>query len=147
MQVLYCQDQRLLPAVVEEHLLERLKRSSLKRFGTETSKLVGCHRHTKQVEEIRCLHIGVEPCCLETCTDLRGDGLQAVPFGKTTALPQQLGHRQVGTGAAIGQALTRNVRDLVRAEVLLELLQEPRLAQARFSYKTHHLAMLRGDVP
>ena len=69
------------------------------------------------------------------------EGVRGGRVGQAPELPEQVAHRQIGGGAAIGQAVAFAVGHRLPGQTLSEFRQQPRLAQAGLPRNADHLPL------
>ena len=140
MQVLDGKHEGVLLTVGEIDLPERLEGSGFAHLRAEVSQSIDSNLQAQELEHIRSCLLRIDPCCLQGQLHLRRDRLGCIGLGHAAVLPQQGEHGSKGDGLSIGEALSLHIGDRLRPQVLMELIEESGLPDARLSHDPHHLS-------
>jgi hypothetical protein len=113
----------------------------LSRLWAQPRQALRCHREVQQLQQQG--HVVLRRHATGVQSLLHGGRVRRrlVSLHQPAYLPQEVGYRQVGSGLAIRQTLSRIHAHLVPRQLAAELRHEPGLAYARRTDHSHHLTL------
>src|SRR5882724_2859095 len=122
--ILYRDNQGLTPAVMQKHLPEKCKRAGPACLWADLAYALYLDGHIKELEQQRELCRRCHSCLLYIFVHLARDVLRTIRLKNPTALAQQIAHRQIRRGAAVGEAVSLAVSHSAPAQTLGEFVEE-----------------------
>jgi len=141
MEVFNREDEWLVSTVVQHEMPQERKGADFALLRAETCQQLAVHRHVEELEQQGCVVLGHEVGVLEIPMDFGCVALYPVGLGEATPLTEQVTHRQIGCGAAVGEAVPFPIRHRLPHQAPAPLRQQPGLPYARLPRNTQHLAM------
>ena len=140
MDVLQGDDQGTSTARLDAHLAEDLGGADLDAVDPRRVERLGALLDSEEAEQVgqRALHLDPEP--LEALAELGGHRGRPVGLADEAGGAEDLQHRQERDRRAVGETVALDVGDRRPAEPLPELVEQPRLADARLPDDPHDLA-------
>ena len=143
-QVLHRQHQGLALTGVQEELPQQRKGPRPALLRAERRQGRRLPGHVQELEQQGRAVLRRHPGRVQPLLDGGGEGVRGGRVGQAPELPQQVAHRQIGGGAAIGQTVAFAVGHRLPVQAVGELRQQPRLAHAGLPGNADHLPLPAG---
>ena len=139
-QVLDGKHERVLLTASEVDVPERLEGSGFAHLRAEVGQSIASDLQAQELEHIRSALLRIHRCGLQGQPYLRRNHFWCIGLGHAAVLPEQGEHGHQGDGLSIRQALSLHIRDRLRPQVVMELIEESGLPDARLPHDPHHLS-------